>query len=188
MPATVQDPLLHAVLSAAAEGTGAMRGWLFRRSGPQMWVVAGYGPGASARVGAGGPWQFGWAGSVVVSGHPLALMPGPNDPRFSGDLVADADHRPRSLLCFPCRYEGAAVGALQLQDKAHGVAFDIDDVELVTLLAEVAAAALVDAAASVTAQSPTPEELGVDLAALAAADPAHYRTLATLVNEVLGQA
>ncbi|MGH9126987.1 MAG: GAF domain-containing protein [Acidimicrobiales bacterium] len=188
MPATAQHPLLYEVVSAAARATGATRGWLFGLSGSQMWVVAGYGPGAEARVGARGPWQFGWAGSVVASGHPLALSPRPEDPRFSADLVADPNHRPHSLMCFPCRHEGEPAGALQLEDKAAGVPFDVDDVELVTLLADVAAAALTEAATSGIDRPPAPEDLGVDLAALAAADPARYRTVATLVHEVLGQA
>jgi hypothetical protein len=186
VPAPVAgDPLLAAILTAAADATQAGRGWMFAVAGDQIHVVAGHGPGASSRVGAKGPRQFGWAGFVVGTRQALAIVPSPDDPRFLGDLVADRVARPASLLCFPCTYQGVAVGALQLEDKAGGAPFVLDDIELVTILTEIAGAAIADMGDIEAALPPSAEDLGAELVNLAGTHPARYHAVATIVDELL---
>lgn len=179
------DAVLDAVLAAAVDVTQAGRGWLLAVTNDQLQVVAGRGAGAASRVGTRGPRQFGWAGFVVGAAQPVALVARPDDPRFLGDLVADPRGRPVSLLCFPCSFGGIAVGALQLQDKAGGSPFGLNDVELATYLAEVAGAAIAEMGHPVGTSIPTPAALGADLRALAAANPARYQAVATLVDELV---
>jgi GAF domain-containing protein len=179
------NPLLDVVIAAAVEATAAERGWLIAVGANELVVVAGYHDGAPTPVGARGPLARGWAGFTVASQRPLALAPDAGDPRFAGDLVVGSGMRPRSLLCFPCRHGGAVIGALQLVDKAGDAPFSVDDVELVTWLAEIAGAAIDEAARNIVAPPPDPDALGAALAELAARDRARYATIAGVVNQLL---
>ena len=176
--------VLDALIDAAVDATGAARGWLLAADGPELVVVAA--SGRRGPVGARGPGATsGWAGSVMQSGLPVALVPAPDDPRFRGDLIMGPGERPTSLLCFPCRHQGRTVGGLQLVDKAQGAPFSIDDVEIVTWLADVAGAALDDTGTGAPTAPPGPGELGAALGRLAAQDPARYRAVATVIAELL---
>lgn len=180
------SPVFDAIVVAAVDATTAGRGWLLAatQSGEELLVVAGHGADARAALGARGP-MAGWSGSVLTSGRALAVAPEASDPRFAGDLVLTIGPRPASLLCFPCSYGGQARGALQLVDKVGGGPFSLDDVELVTLLAEVAGAALHEASGDAARPAPRPEELRTGLRLLAAGDPHRYAAVAGLVGQLL---
>jgi GAF domain-containing protein len=183
-----RSPLLDALIGAAVAATGSDRGWLLATADSELVVVAASGGNAATRLGARsarGPGAGGWAGSVVDSGRPVALAPESDDPRFRGDLVVGIGTRPATLLCFPCAYGGRVLGALQLVDKAARAPYSLDDVELVTLLAEVAGAALDELGGLLDAGPPEPDELGAALRFLAAANPGRYATMAGLVGELL---
>jgi hypothetical protein len=79
--------------------------------------------------------------------------------------------------------ESTACGALEVVDKAGGGRFTFDDVELVTLLAGIAAAALTTSAPALIA--PRPTELAGDLQRLAETDAVRYAAVATAVNALL---
>jgi len=70
-------------------------------------------------------------------------------------------------------------------DKAGGAAFVLDDVELVTLLAQVAGAALVETARKGAAPTPGPDRLGGALERLAVTHPSRYAVVAAVVGELL---
>ena len=67
-------------------------------------------------------------------------------------------------------------------DKAGG-GFSIDDIELATLLAGIAGAALADGAP--VAAPPDPAELGAALAALARSEPLRYAAVARVLSVLL---
>ena len=186
-PPAARDPVLDAILAAAAAATQATRGWLLALTGDQVEVVATAGTAPESRLGARGPRQFGWAGYVLAAGQPVAIVPRADDPRFLGDLVADPLRRPASLACFPCRFDGEPVGALQLEDKAGGTPFVLDDVELAGYLGDVAGAALASSirAGGTGAGVPAPGELAVRLAGMATANPNRFRAIAGVVEELL---
>ena len=92
---------------------------------------------------------------------------------------------PASILCVPCHYGDAVVGALELVDKAGSVPFSFDDVELVTLLGSIAGAAISAPGAEVTARPPA--ELATELAHLAASDPEAYAGLSVVLEALLAR-
>jgi GAF domain len=179
------SPLLDVVVEAAVDATGARRGWLLAVASLELVVVAASGDDGVSKVGTRGPVDSGWAGFAVASRRPLALAPEDGDARFDRDLVLPARPRPSSLFCVPCRYQGTINGALQLVDKAGGAPFSIDDVELVAWLAEVAGAAIDEAARGIITPPPHPHALGAELRQLAARDPSRYATVAGVVRELL---
>jgi len=179
------SPLLDVVIAAAVDATGARRGWLLAVAAEELVVVAASGDDGGSKVGTRGPVDSGWAGFAVASRRPLALAPEDGDARFDRDLVVRARPRPTSLFCVPCRYQGTINGAVQLVDKAGGAPFSLDDVELVAWLAEVAGAAIDEAARGIITPPPKPEALGSELRLLAARDPARYATIAGVVRELL---
>ena len=78
------------------------------------------------------------------------------------------------------------IGALELIDKEGTSRFTFDDVEIVTLLAGIAAAAL--AAAAPATVLPSPSELAADLQRLATADVRRYAAVAGALTALLGDA
>ena len=181
---TSSSPVLETLMAAAVDATAASRGWLLALVGDELRVVAAHGENAPQWVGRQGP-VGGWAGSVVANGRPVALSPEGNDPRFGGDLLVGGGPRPSSLMCFPCPSGGRVVGALLLVDKAAGAPFSLDDVELVTRLADIAGADIAETAGDIAAVVPGPDELGRGLAQLAGMDASRYATLANVVSQLL---
>jgi GAF domain-containing protein len=180
------DPVLDSVVEAAVHATGAAAGWLVGGNGDGQRVVAADGEGTREFLGRPvGPGE-GVAGFVVASGQPLALSTLGNDPRLRGGVEALRGTLPASVLCVPCLSDDAVVGALELVDKRAGGAFTYDDLELVTLLAGVAGAAL--AADRGAGPVPSPAELGADLEQLLAIDGRRYRAVAAVVSGLIANA
>jgi hypothetical protein len=78
------------------------------------------------------------------------------------------------------------VGALELVDKRAGGSFTYDDLELATLLAGIAGAALV--AEQGAHPVPSPAELGGELEQLLAIDDRRYRAVAAVVSGLIANA
>ncbi len=182
----MNDPVLAAVVRAATSATGASAGWIVAVRGDELEVVAVSGDVDPAIVGTRVSGASGTAGYVVGSGQPMALASGRDDPRLGEGVAAAAGRRPASVVSVPCEDDSAVAGALELIDKAGGGSFSFDDVELATLLAGIAAAALTSGADE-RRLVPAPEELSGGLRALAAADPSRYATTATLVASLLAR-
>jgi GAF domain-containing protein len=180
---TPPNPLLQAVLHSAVDATSATQGWLLATDGDDLVVRATAGTDAQI-LGARVPLHSGFAGYVASSGQPLAMSPRRDDARGAEGVAALIGASPQSVLAVPCGTDNEVHGVLELVEKHGGGPFSFDDVELATLIAGIAGAALgSDAAAS--AEVPTPREIGDDLARLAAVDPARYATLATFLATVL---
>jgi phosphoserine phosphatase RsbU/P len=175
--------VFQALVSGAVEGAGATAGWLLRRDDDVLTVVAAAGEQASALAGMNVPAGSGTAGFVIEAGQPLAIVTRDDDPRFREGVADAIGIHPKSVLCVPCATEMEVVGALELVDKRTGDPFSIDDLELATLLAEIAAAALVELSGA--DEPPAPELLSGDLKRLAAGDPTRYARVAYLVSDLL---
>jgi hypothetical protein len=122
---------------------------------------------------------------VVGSGQPMAMAVREGDARLSEGVLARLPERPSSVLCVPCTAGDNVVGVLELVDKAGGGTFSFDDVEIATLLAGVAAAAMEGEEGDVGVRSP--DEFAAELRTLAASDPAGYARVATLVDAILAR-
>src|SRR5262245_50374957 len=179
------DPVLDAIVASAVGATGAAAGWLLDIDGDDLVVVGAAGPSAGELLGQRIPGEFGSAGYVVASGQPLAVTPRPGESGADG-VATLAGLQPTSVLCVPCATEMAVLGALELVNKAGGGAFSFEDVEMATLLAEVAGPALAHRDATAV-EVPKPEELSATLARLAAVDPGRYARVATFVRALLDQ-
>ncbi len=176
--------VLPSVLSSAGAVTAAAQGWLLEPHGDQLEVVAVIGAGGElvgTRVGAEGS----TAGYVLASGQPVAMMPRPDDPAVGGGVAGHLGLVPASVLCVPCAHDDDVLGVIELVDKAGGGAFSFDDVEVVTVLAGIAGAALRDRDPGVDVRSA--DELGAELRQLAGADPAGYVRVATVVEALLAR-
>jgi GAF domain-containing protein len=182
----VTDPVLRAALEAAASATGAGRGWILAAPGSDgsMEVLAATG-GTAGGIGATVPVDGSVAGYVASLGQPLASVPRSAD-QFPNDVaLLGGGAGPGSILCVPCEHDDNSTGVLQLVDAAAG-SFSFDDVELVTLLAGVVAAALAERAnGDANIVVPQPPELSASLERLAEVDPGGYRSLATLLAALL---
>ena len=185
MTTLAADPVLDALVRAAADTVGAPHGILVRHEGEVLRVVATAGDQAHALRGHRTPVHAGVAGYVLASGQPLALSVQPGDPRLQEGVTAALPQPPATVLCVPCASEEEVTGALLLLDKAGGP-FTFDDVELATVLAGIAGVALAgDGAAG--GQVPDPSELGGELDRLFRTDPGRYSLVATLVQALLAR-
>ncbi len=174
--------VLHTILSSAGAVTAAGQGWILEPRGDELEVVAAIGSGEL--VGIRVPAEGGTAGYVLASGQPVAMMPRAEDPAASEGVVGVLGIRPASVLSVPCAFDDEVLGVLELVDKAGG-AFSFDDVELSTVLANIAGSALRDRDPAVSVRPP--DELAADLRQLSAADPATYVRVATVLEALLAR-
>jgi phosphoserine phosphatase RsbU/P len=179
------NPVLQAIARAALDATGAAAGWVLALEGERLRAVGAAGERAGELVEVELPADAGTAGYVVSSGQPIAIAPRGADPRLSEGLGARLGRWPSSVLCVPCLYDDAVLGAMELVDKAGGGPFSFDDVELVTLLGGIAGVALGVAGTEVTPRPPA--EFAAELAALAGSDPAAYARLSVVLEALLAR-
>lgn len=178
------SPTLQAIIEWAVKGTGATQGWLLAVEGQELVVAAAAGgerPGAQVgrRL-----TPTGAAGFAAGSGQPAALQPSADD--VSNEGAGGSGGVPSSLIATPCVGD-EVVGVLEIVEKQGGGGFTIDDIEITSLLAEIAAAALAELADG-KIDVPTPAELGVELAHVAEADLSRYAEIARAIQSLLGQA
>lgn len=179
------NPVLQAIVSAARDVTGASAVWALALDGATLRAVAAAGERAGELIGTELPAGAGTAGYVLGSGQPIALTPRGPDPRWDEGLAGRLGRSPQSLLCVPCTFDDGVLGAIELVDKAGGGAFSFDDVEVTTVLAGIAGAAM-----SMTGPDQTvrpPSELGAELARVASTDPAAYARVATVLEALLSR-
>lgn len=177
---TAFDPVLDALTRAALESTAGRDAWLLATDERgYIQVAAATGDEAERARGTSFPSTGGVEGFVLASGQPIALSGGTRDPRLREGVLALLEREPESVLCVACEQDDGTVGVLLLADKTDGSSFTFDDIEITTVLGNVAAVALSQRAPQ--AQPPDAEELAGELTALAAADPARYARLAPFV-------
>jgi GAF domain-containing protein len=183
----VFDPVLQAIVRVAVDATGASQGWVLRLDAATLRVVAAAGSAAGELLGLDVPADRGTAAFVIESGEPLALAARGGDARLQEGMAEFLGRTPKSVLAVPCSTGEEVVGALEMIDKTGAFAFSFDDAEVVSLLAPVAGAALVQGVIHPPA-IPDPAQLGADLQRLAESDPDRYMAVATAVSAMLGHA
>ena len=140
MPVSAVETLLRNAVTAS----GATAGWIVARAADGLQVVAYCGPedpgrylGATFAVAAAGT-----AGLAAVSGQPIAVRPRPGDVLVGQGPMSLLGQPPACYVSIPCSDEDGVVGVLEVVDKQAATSFDIDDIELLSLLGDVAAALL----------------------------------------------
>ena len=179
------DPVVRAVLDAAVDATGASAGWVLAVAGSRLEAVAVAGlASGTALVGAHVAIGVGTAGFVASTGNPLALTGASEDVRLTDGFVALTGLHPASVLCVPCLGGDDVTGVIELVNDADG-AFGFDDVEVTTVLARIAAAALT---AEHPRNVPDPSSFTSRLEHLARADPGRYAGVALAIDALLPRA
>ena len=86
--------------------------------------------------------SHGIVGYVFSTGEPIALTDVGSDPRFDKGTAEQTGYLPRSIAAVPLVDAGATVGVLQVLDKHSEDAFSLKDMELLSVFARQAAAAI----------------------------------------------
>jgi GAF domain-containing protein len=180
---TVPNAAMQALVTAAVDATGAAGGWLLQREHDELVVRAAHGDDPGQLIGRRVPLS-GTAGFVVSSSQPLALSNVGADARFASDRDNALLPCSNSVLSVPCSDEDQTRGVLEIVDKAGGAGFSYDDLELVTLLADIAGPMLAHTDDSGRAV-PEPHELADALNRLAVSNPIRYAALATAISSLL---
>jgi GAF domain-containing protein len=175
--------VLQSILGSAADVTAADMGWILVDRDGSLEVVAGADGGDL--IGATVPADAGTAAYVLASGQPVAMVPRPDDPNATDGVAALVGTRPATVLCAPCAHDDEVLGVLELVDK-NGGPFTFDDVELVTVLANIAGSVL-RSDPSTGSDVRSPEELFADLRQLAGTDPTSYIAVATVLEALLAR-
>jgi GAF domain-containing protein len=177
--------LLLAILRAAADLTGALDGWLLARGPAGLDVVAGVGEAGERLAGRTFGHSDGSAGYAASMGQPMARQLRPGDPMLGAGALAWIGRPARSVLSVPCDDGGEIRGVVELIDRYDG-RFTVDDIEVATMLAAVAAVALGDRAPAAAAP-PSPDDLMARLQLLRDADPGRYGEVAAAMAILLGR-
>jgi GAF domain len=173
-------PTYHAVVQAAVEATGSAGGWLLAVDDGTFTVLAVHGHDGQGnnrigvRVAADGA-----AGFVATSGQPAAMQVAADDADNVG--AGGGTGSPSAILAVPCGTE-EVIGVVELVDPAGG-AYSFDDVEVVSMLADVAGAAMTETGTGPT--PPSPAALALGLERLAAGDAGRYAAVARAVESLL---
>ncbi|MFY3746210.1 GAF domain-containing protein [Anaeromyxobacter sp. Red801] len=137
---------LGALLDLALEQTGCEAGsvFLLRPGERELSFAVARGPAAEAilRRGVRVPLGAGVVGFCVQENVALAVSDVRQDPRFDDAVARAAGYEARSLLCTPIARGGRVLGAIEVMNKRGGELFDQQDVAVLALLAEHAAARL----------------------------------------------
>ena len=176
--------ILDSILRSAVDATGAANGWIVVRSNGSLFVAAVMADSDLRQLRGTIVSSASSAGFCMASGEPAARQPRPDD-----STAADAaGYRgvPSTLLTVPCvDDEHGTVGVLELAEKS-GSAFSLDDVELVSLLANVAGTVIATASDGNADEVTAPTELAAELTRLYGTDRRRYTLIANTVLALLG--
>jgi NtrC-family two-component system sensor histidine kinase KinB len=90
------------------------------------------------------PWCEGIAGWVAEHREPAVANNARGDPRFSHQVDQSFDFETRKLVCVPLIARGKVLGVIEVLNKSGGQDFAEADVDLLSLLAVIAAIVLDD--------------------------------------------
>lgn len=143
LPREERPDLLTLIVRTAARVVNAQAASLFLLddAGAQLEFAVAIGPKADAARQFKVPVGVGIAGTVAVTGQPIAISAPEHDPRFASEIASSVGHIPRSILCVPLRHGETTIGVLEALDKAGRDTFSADDIELLAYFAEIAALA-----------------------------------------------
>ena len=138
-----RDPerLLHAILDAALEVTGAERGFLLLSDGEEVATASARGAEGTPLEGDARALSRSIARRTIEGGEPVLSTDAEADERFQG-AASIHDLRIRSVLCVPLKIQSEVVGAVYLDSRLDRGVFGPPHLEHASLLAEQAAIAL----------------------------------------------
>jgi len=87
----------------------------------------------------------GIAGWVAKTGQPLIVPDAAKDSRFLPSADGRTGFETRSIICVPMLYKGQLTGALEVLNKKDGQAFDGNDLDVLTVIANQVAIAIENA-------------------------------------------
>ncbi|HZN55688.1 MAG TPA: sigma 54-interacting transcriptional regulator [Candidatus Polarisedimenticolaceae bacterium] len=135
------DRLLHAILDAALEVTGAERGFLLLSDGEEVATASSRGAEGTALEEDARALSRSIARRTIERGEPILATDAEADDRFRG-AASVHDLRIRSVLCVPLKIQSEVVGAVYLDSRLDRGVFGPPHLEHASLLAEQAAIAL----------------------------------------------
>lgn len=91
------------------------------------------------------PVTSGIAGYVTMTGQPMAVSSASEDPRFNRDVAEESGYIPGAILAVPLVSGDHVFGVIEVLDKVDGESFSLQDIEMLSLLADQAAIALTQA-------------------------------------------
>ena len=136
--------LLQSVVDVARAIFGAKASSIFLldEAADELVFEAVTGEGSSNLVGRRFPSSTGVAGWVLVTRQPLVIEDVHADPRFGRDAAESTGYVPKSLMAVPLLYQEAALGVLEVLDRAGDDRFTLAEMEVLGLFANQAAIAL----------------------------------------------
>ena len=84
----------------------------------------------------------GIAGFVAETGEPLLVTDVKKDNRWFKEISESIGFQTRSIACVPMKADGKVVGVVEIIDKEDGSAIGNEDMELLTVFAELASLAI----------------------------------------------
>ncbi len=93
------------------------------------------------------PLDLGVCGWVAAHGQPAVINDVTKDPRFNPRVDEQTGFTTRSILAVPLWSEGQVIGVIEVLNKVSGEPFDDEDLQVVTVLATQASAAIESARA-----------------------------------------
>ena len=142
--ADAEQALLQTIVDAAvalfeAEASSIA---LFERDPDRLEFRVAAGAQGAGAIGLSVPPSRGIAGFVFSTGQPLALSDVLSDPRFDRATAERTGYVPRSIATVPLVDRDQTVGVLQVLDKHTSPTFSLRDMELLSVFARQAAAAI----------------------------------------------
>jgi Nif-specific regulatory protein len=87
----------------------------------------------------------GIAGHVAKTGEPLLIKDVAKDSRWYRSISDQIGFKTRSILCVPMKVESKIIGIIEFINKANGESFQKNDLELLSVFADLAAHAIANA-------------------------------------------
>jgi hypothetical protein len=175
-------PVLASILQSALSATNAGQGWLLAVNDDRATVAAALGQPDPASLIGTQVTPSAAATLALQGGHAVAIQPDPTDAANSS--AGGFGGTPSSILAVPCGDE-AEVGLLEVVAKTGGDRFSFDDVELCSVLASIAGAALAEDSSAMRS-APSPAQLHSELQRLESVDASRYADVAQMIASLLG--
>jgi GAF domain-containing protein len=136
--------LLHSVVEVARAifRAKAASVFLLDEDADELVFEAVAGEGAETLIGQRFPSSTGIAGWVLVTRQPLVIEDVAGDPRFGREAAESTGFVPKGLMAVPLLHGEAALGVLEVLERATDERFTLAEMELLGLFANQAAIAL----------------------------------------------
>lgn len=137
---TLLTRIMHAALRVMDAADGSLA--LLDSSANQLVFVVVLGELRSSLHGYRIDKSMGIAGWVATQGEPVIVNNARQDRRFSSFVDDSFGFRTNSMICVPMIVQGLVIGVIEVLNKFSGGDFTDTDLDLLTILASVAAAAI----------------------------------------------